>query len=85
MRHATLDALGKMSHLLSGDRLLKNACPILTVLIGSFKRPGDPYYTTCCVFQTIDAICSVNPQVVESVMEALMTALFTQVLQNTLL
>ncbi len=79
VRNGTLEALGKMSRLLSRERLLRNASPILTALIGIFKRTSEPFYVTSCVFQTVKAICEVDPNVMEGVVEQLLTALFTQV------
>ena len=68
-----------MAPLLSKDRLLKNACPVLTSLISIYKRTSEPFYVTSCAFQTVDAVCRVDPEVIESVAEQLLTALFTQV------
>ena len=59
----------------------KAAGPILSVLVGTYKRVPEPYYVTQCISQLIDAVIAREQSpILDSMIEPLLTALFTQVL-----
>ena len=58
----------------------KAAGPILSVLVGTYKRVPEPYYVTQCISQLIDAVIAREQSpILDSMIEPLLTALFTQV------
>ena len=59
----------------------KSAGPILSVLVNTYKRVPEPYYVTQCISQLIDAVIARElAHILDSMIEPLLTALFTQVL-----
>ena len=58
----------------------KSAGPILSVLVNTYKRVPEPYYVTQCISQLIDAVIARElAHILDSMIEPLLTALFTQV------
>ena len=58
----------------------KAAGPILSVLVNTYKRVPEPYYVTQCISQLIDAVIAREQSpILDSMIEPLLTALFTQV------
>ena len=79
-KQSVLEALGQMAGLLSHERVSKSAGPILSVLVNTYKRVPEPYYVTQCISQLIDAIIAREQSpILDSMIEPLLTALFTQV------
>ena len=79
-KQSVLEALGQMAGLLSQERVSKAAGPILSVLVNTYKRVPEPYYVTQCISQLIDAVIAREQSpILDSMIEPLLTALFTQV------
>ena len=84
-KQSILEALGQMAGLLSHERVSKSAGPILSVLVNTYKRVPEPYYVTQCISQLIDAIIAREQSpILDSMIEPLLTALFTQVRLNNI-
>ena len=77
-----MEALGQMGPLLSDDRIYKNITPVVLHLITLYKRSGiDPFHITQCISSILKAVVDRNPEILDAVVEQLLTALFVQVCQ----
>ena len=81
-KYAVMEALGQMSPLLSDERISKHMTPVISLLITLYKRSGiEPYHVTQCISTILKAIVERDSQILDSIVEQLLTALFVQVCQ----
>ena len=78
VKHSVLEAVGRMSPLISREKLSKVAISSLNTLISAYKRVQEPFYVTQCVCLVISEVAESDPVLLEPVIEPLLTALFTQ-------
>ena len=77
-----MEALGQMSPLLSDDRIGRNMNQVISMLITLYKRSShviEPYHVTQCISSTLKSVVDRDPNILDSVVEPLLTALFVQV------
>ncbi len=79
VKNNVLDALSRMTWLVSRERLLRCACTMATALVAALKRAPDPFHVTSCLSQVLDAANGADPFVLEPVVETLMNAFVRQV------
>ncbi|QQP50569.1 Maestro heatlike repeat family member 1 [Caligus rogercresseyi] len=82
MRNSILTAVGSMYGLISADHLEKATIPNLTLLLSLYKKLPEPYYVSHCISMLLSSFEGKDTDILESILESLLNALFQQVNTN---